>query len=550
MAIKESIEIFQSLDKSYIDTSLDAILGTLGNSIKFEDNVWLCDKGNKTVSRNSDYKIYFSGISSQYIDYVKYYVIISQNKLSTKKSEVRYIASFLKYLENNEGLLPLASVNQSTIVRFRRYIDTRGLATATKAKYLHTISAFFWKLEGWDGMPLSNPVNKRVHMYKRKKSDNELKTKYIPDNITKELDKIFLTDEVPPHFKLFYWFCRLYPSRCSEISSLKIDCIKPLENDYVFFKNENKSANDFGESNLLELYIKYEDMGKYLVDLYHEQKKISESLQGSVNEDYKGLLFLYNPKAKNCPKKQKRVCLVVGGIFNIFLKKLVKEKNLAKNLDPSVKITTHAFRHNAITDRLYEGFSTTSIRDLTGHKYDSEVIDSYHYRKKEEIEKLQKISLNDKLSINNDNSNLKKSIEKFSKNSNELNLKSSKVMFRGRLVNLDSDKEERILENKRAYQIAYSDKCIGICTEISSCKSGVFDCFNCDDFAPDSDEIDFFKEQLIFWGKRIEYFELNKNQYQLDHAIRVKRLFETLVLRIKFMNNQMTQEVANGKKIK
>lgn len=43
-----------------------------------------------------------------------------------------------------------------------------------------------------------------------------------------KIDKVFYGEEVPIHFRLFYWICRLYPSRSSEISSLTIDCIKKL----------------------------------------------------------------------------------------------------------------------------------------------------------------------------------------------------------------------------------------------------------------------------------------------------------------------------------
>lgn len=538
---RESIEVLHSFDKAYIDANIDTFLKELGSNIRFEDNIWICDKTNKKPSTKSDSKISYKNIPEQYIDYIKYYVILSNQKFSTKKTNVNNISYFCRYLESHESLLPLFIVNQTTIERYRRYVDTLNIAKSSKVKRLQVISDFFWKLDGWEGIPKNNPVNKRVHLYKRKKSDNETKTKYIPDSVTKELDKIFHTSEVPIHFRLYYWFIRLFPSRCSEISSLKIDCIKQLGDSYILFKSEEKSSNDIGESNLLSIYIKYEGMGKYLVDLYHEQKKISENLQDKVDQEYKGSLFLYNPIfiKNNKIVKQKRICLVIGRKFNKYMQRLCNEKNLIKGLDNGINITTHAFRHNGITDRLYDGFSSTAIRDITGQKSDGEVIGTYHHRNKNEIEKLQRKAMS-KSFYNNETNAYERLNNQHAINHihSDVSLSSSKVMFRGRIINLEENKEKRILENKRAYQISYSDKCIGICTEIASCSNGIFNCFKCSDFAPDSNELGFFKEQVKYWENKIEYFQLRGNQYQKQHAIEVKVLFEIIVRRIEEINKQ------------
>lgn len=536
MATNENIEVLQSLDKEYIVANMNAMLSELGNNIKFEYNVWLCDKASKVPMRKSSMKIYFTMIPNKYLIIVKYYVLISIKKFTTIKCDVQKLGVFLKYLVAYENSTPLINVNQATIERYRRHIDKQDVAKSTKVGYMQVLASFFWKLDGWEDTPTNNPVNKRVHLYKRKKSDNEIKTRYIPDSVTKELDKIFFSEEIYLYFRLYYWFCRMYPSRCSEISSLKIGCIKPLDDlYYVWFKEEEKSSNDLGGSNILNIRIKYEGWGKYLIDLYHEQEKISELLQDKVSNEFKGLLFLYNPITTRYkkPKQQKRICLVLGPIFNKFIKKLCKEEGLIDGLGEDIKITTHCFRHNGITDRLYEDFSPTSIRDLTGQKSDGEVIGAYHYRKKDEIEKLQKKALKERFSKNKSGSYENTNNQLLSGNLNEaVSLATSKVMFRGRIMNLDDNREQRLLANKRAYQISYSDRCIGICTEIASCNNGIFNCFKCNDFAPDSNELDFFKEQVNYWEERIEYFQIRGNQFQMEHSIEVKGLFEAIVLRI------------------
>lgn len=47
-----------------------------------------------------------------------------------------------------------------------------------------------------------------------------------------------------------------------------------------------------------------------------------------------------------------------------------------------------------------------------------------------------------------------------------------------------------------------------------------------------------FKEQVNYWEERIDYFKLRGNQFQLEHSIEVKGLFETIVLRIEDINKQ------------
>lgn len=78
-----------------------------------------------------------------------------------------------------------------------------------------------------------------------------------------------------------------------------------------------------------------------------------------------------------------------------------------------------------------------------------QTIGTYHYRKKDEIEKLQKKALKERFSLNKDNSYENINNQQKSKNlNNDANLVTSKVIFRGRIMNLDENKEQRILANK------------------------------------------------------------------------------------------------------
>lgn len=531
MSPKTKITVLQSIDKGYIDENLDVMLKGLGDNIEFNDNMWVCNNANDRPSVDSAITIYYNTIPEEYRDYVKYYVILSENKLNTKITDVLNIGSFLRYIKEQENYVDLVNINQAVIERYKRYLDNRYKSKTTKVKKIIAIADFFFQLEGWEGIPKNNPVNKRNHRYKRRKSDNELKTRYIPDEVMNQIDKVFFCEEVPIHFRLFYWISRLYPSRTSEISSLTTDCIKRVGDVYVLFKNEEKSSNSIGDSNLITIYIKYENMGKYLIDLYEEQKMISQKLNLIVDKRFKGLLFLYRPISGKSGKPQKRVCLLTGRVFNKYIKKLCMEKGINKDIDVGIQLCTHSFRHLGTTDRLYEKFSTIHIRDLTGQKTDSEVIASYHHSQKDKVERTQRSMINERFTKNNSGLYEKNELKK----NNPIN---SKVVFRGRIMNVDENREKRILSNKRAYRVGSLDRSIGICTDIVSCKSGIFNCFNCSEFAPDADEINFFKEGVIEWEEKIEYYKIKGNKCMLNHAIEIKHLFEEIVNRIECFSGE------------
>lgn len=538
MNSNEKITVLQSINKNYIDENMDVMLSRLGDNINFDDNKWICNNANNTPELNNRITIYYNSIPEEYRHYAKYYAILSENKLNTKIGDILNIGSFLRYIKEKENCIELSNINQAVIERYRKYLDSKDLSKGTKVKKIIAIADFFFQLEGWEGLPKDNPVNKRSHIYKRKKSDNELKTRYIPDNIMNKIDKIFFCEDVPIHFRLYYWICRLYPSRSSEISALKIDCIKRVGDAYVLFKSEEKSSNSIGDSNLVTIYIKYENMGKYLVDLYEEQRKISEKLKLEIDDKFKNLLFLYNPISR-WGIQQKKVCLLTGRVFNRYLKKICEENGINKEIEDDMQLCVHSLRHIATTDRLYEKFSTIHIRDLTGHKTDSEVIDSYHHRKKNKIEEIQRNTTNERFSKNKYGSYEKIESKNEIKKNDPIN---SKVIFRGRIMNIDENREKKILSNKRAYRIGYSNKTIGLCTDILSCKSGVFDCFKCDEFAPDADEIEFFRKSIIEWDEEIEYYEIKGNMCMVKRAKEMKELFENIVNNIECLNGDNNYE--------
>ncbi|WP_195250917.1 phage integrase SAM-like domain-containing protein [Romboutsia sp. 1001713B170207_170306_H8] len=535
----ELISVLNALDKKYIDEHINEMLYALGSNIKFEENTWLCDNAENDVERDCSIKLYFSKCPDEFIDYVKYYALIAELRLSTKIGYVGKVIEFMKYLKNEEKIIRLDVVNQTCIKRYKMYLDRTKLSHATKVSRINCLNHFFLTLSEWEGLPKNNPINIRQSRYKRNKGDNQLKTRYIPETITLKLDEIFKSDEVPLCFRLYYWICRMYPSRCKEISKLRVDSIKKVSDDeYVLFKKVDKPRNDLGETELVDIYIKYKGLGKYMIDLFYEQKSIAEKLQYKSNkEKYKGLLFLYHPVLERGNKEiiqYNRVCLLVGGIFNRYLKRLSQKHNIS--VDENISVTTHSFRHNNVTDKLDYGYKPIEVRDSGGWMDDVTIYDSYYHSNTDKSKKTQAKNLKERYyrEYTGDYTRLdtKSNTSINNLTLNESNIASKKVVFRGRIMNLDEKKEKWILSNKRAYSISSDNRCIGICTDIYSCKEEIFACLGCDEFAPDSNEVDYYREQAIYWEEQAEHFEINGKEFQAEYASQTRDLFKKIVSRI------------------
>ena len=81
------------------------------------------------------------------------------------------------------------------------------------------------------------------------------------------------------------------------------------------------------------------------------------------------------------------------------------------------------------------------------------------------------------------------------------------VIFKGRILNMDEKTEERLLKNQRAHRL----KGLGICSDFTKCQNDILACLDdCDNFIPDADYLDYFKEQIEVCNEKIQRFKNNK----------------------------------------
>lgn len=168
------------------------------------------------------------------------------------------------------------------------------------------------------------------------------------------------------------------------------------------------------------------------------------------------------------------------------------------------KVTTHQFRHNGITDRLAAGFTTAQIADMTGHHGDAMIYNAYaHLDLKPEtiIEKQEFVS---EESGSRD--------ERY-------------ILFGGRILNMNEQLEKRLLKNLRAHRVRG-----GICSDITGCKSDMWNCLECKSFIPDAEQRDYYIEQIALWKEKQERFHAFPRIR--ENAERNIKLFESILRKI------------------
>lgn len=99
------------------------------------------------------------------------------------------------------------------------------------------------------------------------------------------------------------------------------------------------------------------------------------------------------------------------------------------------------------------------------------------------------------------------------------------IVFNGRILNMEEILEKKLLHNVRAHRVNG-----GICTDISGCKSDMFNCLDCKHFAPDHENLEYFKGQVISWEKKIIQFK--KLTMVSQNAKKNTKLFQGVVDKI------------------
>ena len=167
-------------------------------------------------------------------------------------------------------------------------------------------------------------------------------------------------------------------------------------------------------------------------------------------------------------------------------------------------VSSHQFRHNGITDRLEAGFTLEQIADMTGHHGNAMIWNAYSH-----LDLKPKTILEKQVYV----------LEEPQDKGNPY------VLFGGRILNMDEQNEKRLLKNIRALKVKG-----GICSDVTGCKSDMWNCLDCEHFIPDSDQLKYFQEQKEGWQEKAKKFVNMPIVHQ--NALQNARLFEKIISKI------------------
>lgn len=227
------------------------------------------------------------------------------------------------------------------------------------------------------------------------------------------------------------------------------------------------------------------------MDLIKQQQQFAIENQSSTNEHDKNLLMLYEVEfeRKSKVQKRKRKVLLTQSLVLIGFNKVCIDNNITDEKGKPYLFTSHQLRHCGITDRIYAGFSLDDVRDMTNHKSYRMLVESYIHIDNNELRKKQEAQFDDKGYISN-----------------------KAVLFKG-VIMISRNQEKRILDNPKAVRIGK----LGICADAMDCNNGPTECLKCKYFIPDAEELDYYKEQISVWEKKLTMF--SKNPIWREHAM-------------------------------
>ncbi len=472
-------------------------ISSLSDDISFDTDSWVCEKRLRSQAQLlSKVTIYFSKISQQYKVMVKYYALIlllEGKAVSTVARSIGYIAVFLNFMGNDN----LTKISVMTASRFKEHLDAKGYVESTRSGLWADVSSFLIKMNGFNGMTLKNPFCNNIY-----ESKQLVDQKYIPEYVTKQLDRVFMREDIPLTMQCIYWLLRLIPSRISEILGMKIDCLKPFDGHYCIFIPMWKQNGGYKEPIMRTIHIEDEGIGGHLIALIREQQKMALSYQCYLPEEKQGVLFAYRSQIllEGVWYTQNRYSVATWTYVSYQFKKICKRHRVCSENGEDYIVTSHQFRHNGITDRLRAGFTLPQIAEMTAHHGTAMIYESYVH-------------------LNLFPDTIVEPIKCQTEADNPY------VLFAGRILNMDVVTESRLLKNLRAHRVSG-----GICVDVTHCQSGLWSCIDCEHYVPEVEQLPYFKEQVKSWEEKAMRFAGDK-QLQ-DNFADIARSFKKIIERL------------------
>lgn len=507
---------------------------------QFEDDSWYYSKKHRTTAEKAAYTINFSTIPQEFKVLIKYFALMLDYGVPVIKGKISRINLFLEFFRNEFPSMPLSKINRKIIDYYEKYLREKDdLSDNIRNRRYGVLQDFFSKMSAFPEFPNKVSIKSKNPFQVESKTDPN---KYIPTEVVKQFDEIMKNEnhEIPDAFRLAYWLQRSFPNRITEVTSIPFNCLKPLYNMYVINIPTPKQSGGYITAEIKTIPVLNSGHGKFIVELIKKvQKQTKELLKKySVDDKDKNFLLLslrfnltsnngkivsyssgetyhklleFRKKYPNDTNKQLSAKLNLAGYsipkytvrdrlrmgiseeyitlepytsprFNNTLNRIAELCNVTDSNGKIYKISSHQFRHNATTDRLYiGGYTMDQVMAIRNDKGTTMPMHYVHQQK--EMHKQMWM----------ESTGLKSPTE-------------APVEFKGRIFNLDDPKViERLSKDPRMYLTweANSKKGVGLCSMISSCKpdgtSIHFECYECNWFVPKAQYYEDYKIELSYW---------------------------------------------------
>jgi hypothetical protein len=458
-----------------------AFVASVSNDDQFESDTWHCDRLKKHPADRSCV-LHFVNVPERFKEITKYFIVLKLldgMRVSGARQHVIRIIWFLRFLEEQGAKDALRCCTSPFVTGFKAYLDDNCTKEQVKYGTWQVTKNFFDLMQGWEGRRLynhfaGNPFAQPFH-------HNE---KLIPLFVEQQLDRLFLLPEIQLHIRVVYWLMRLFPTRVSEVCAMEPDCVKRFDGHFVLFLPMWKQNGGYNQAEIRSIHIEYEGMGKYLIDLLHEQRDVYHTLSPHLPKNQQGLLLVYKKawyrygKWANTTIKKHNILMATPEHINVFFERYCDIHNIRDADGKPYVLKSHMLRHNGITDRLAEGFTVEQIANMTGHKNDRMILSSYNHLdlRPEVLAEKQRLVSGEPAAIS--------------------------VMFEGRILNMSPQTEARLLLNVRAHRVRG-----GICSDITGCKCDMQACLSCCFFVPEIEQLPFFREQAEAWRVKAVRFK-------------------------------------------
>lgn len=537
---------------------------------RFEDDIWFCEKVKNKINYKSQITVNFSTVPVPYKKLAKYFALLLTNNISTIKNKVFFISKFFNYFETFFQNTLLKDIDVKTISRYEMFISENE--TRIQSRMIYTaIQQFFNLLKGFPGMPVNNPT-KKLNPFNEKTFKN--KGKYIPPFVIKQLDNLMKDEDngIPLVFRLCYWLQRSFPNRITEVCNIKTDALKALYSSHILSIPTTKQNSGYLLEEYKSIPILYTGHGRYIVELFNrwliernqliKELPYKEELQNillifpifsfksmgnnslqisstslrylkvmklriekpdiTINELYQKLLnegdVIDRNTIRNYIKNKLNETSIelkafTGSRFNKYLQQIITFFNIKDENGDIYLASSHQFRHNATTDRLYiGGYTFDQIRVLRNDKGENMTLHYAH-----QIKEMHKEAWLSSTGLNSPSD--------------------APVEFKGIILNLDDKRVlNRLLKNPGAYLTweANNKKGVGICSNIHGCNpNGTdihFECYECNWFVPKVEYLEDYKRELVYWTDIMKNAVGKSNRVaHFENAIRNMNCLERII---------------------